>query len=62
MKPSSGCNLKGPKYTIGNALKVRDFILQYIILIKKCKRDLVIVRHCQLHIKALLSYSLKMAS
>jgi len=30
------------------------FILQYIILIKKCKRDLVIIRHCQLYIKATL--------
>jgi hypothetical protein len=30
--------------------------------IKKFKRDLVIVRHCQLNIEALLIYSLKMAS
>ena len=38
-----------------------QFIFQYVILIKKCEQDLVILRHCQLDIKALLSYSLKMA-
>jgi hypothetical protein len=38
------------------------YILYYDISFKKCKRDLVILRHCQLYIKALLSYSLKMAS
>jgi len=35
------------------------FIFQYIILIKKYKRDLVIIKHCQLYIKALLKCSLK---
>jgi phosphotransferase system glucose/maltose/N-acetylglucosamine-specific IIC component len=30
------------------------FIFYYVISIKKCKRDLVILRHCQLYIKVLL--------
>jgi hypothetical protein len=38
------------------------YYILYIILTKKCKRDRVILRRCQLYIKALLSYSLKMAS
>ena len=31
---------------------ILNFILQYIILIKKYKRDIVILMHCQLYIKA----------
>jgi len=38
------------------------YILYSNMLIKKCKGDLVILRDCQLYIKTLLSYSLKMAS
>jgi hypothetical protein len=30
------------------------FIFYYVISIKKCKRDPVILRHCQLYIKVLL--------
>ena len=26
VKPSSGCILKGPQYTVGNDLKLRDFV------------------------------------
>jgi hypothetical protein len=37
-------------------------IFWYFTLIKKWKRDLVILRCCQLYRKPLLSYSLKMAS
>ena len=33
---------------------ILHFILQYIILIKKYKRDLAILRQCQLYIKATL--------
>ena len=43
-------------------LKFYIFVLQYVILIKKCKRDLAILMHCQLYIKAPLSYTLKIAS
>ena len=38
------------------------FKSQYLISINKFKRHLVISMHCQLYIKALLIYSLKMAS
>jgi len=41
---------------------ILHFIFQYVISIKKYKQDLVILRRCQLYIKALSSYSLKMAS
>ena len=41
---------------------ILHFIFSYTVLINKCKRHLVILSHCQLYIKALLSYSLKMAS
>ena len=37
-------------------------MLYFNILIKKYKGDLVILKHCQLYIKTLLTYSLKMAS
>ena len=41
---------------------ILHFTFQYITLTKKCKRDLVILRHWQLYFKVLLCYSLKMAS
>jgi len=39
---------------------ILHFTLQYIARINKCKRYLVIISRCQLYIKALLSYNLKM--